>query len=381
MGGAVNRTGPEGEFVMATPQTNPLLSELEARMAAHHLRGQWQADANRPQKVGKGANGQVQIEPVPAGVPHVWKWQEVLPLLRSACEAMKESHTARRAMVFTNPALQRGTTQTMLATFQIVPPGEIAWAHRHTINALRFSIKGSEKVFTVVDGRALVMEPYDLILTPGWCWHDHHNESDQDAIWMDGLDVPLTLALNQSFFEELGEIAQDRRGEDVPSLLRPAGERGVSARPYRYPWKEALRVVQAQSREGVDPCHGRILEYVNPSTGGAVLPTINCQIQVLPPGFEGERFRHTASSIALVIEGEGKTVFDDRELEWGRNDSLVIPNWCRHRQINRSKREPAILFTMSDTPILAALGFYRSESRDSAAASPSVPAFKLSAAE
>jgi gentisate 1,2-dioxygenase len=59
----------------------------------------------------------------------------------------------------------------------------------------------------------------------------------------------------------------------------------------------------------------------------------------------------------------------------------VIPNWCRHRQINRSKREPAILFTMSDTPILAALGFYRSESRDSVAVSPSVPAIKLSAAE
>jgi gentisate 1,2-dioxygenase len=193
--------------------------------------------------------------------------------------------------------------------------------------------------------------------------------------------VPLTLALNQSFFEELGEVAQDGRGDDAPSLVRPAGARVSSTRPYRYPWKDVLRTVEAQLHEPADPCQGRMLEYVNPLTGGPVFPTINCQIQVLPPGFEGAPFRHTASSIALVIAGEGKTLFDDRELEWGQNDSLVIPNWCRHRQINRSRREPAILFTMSDAPILSALGFYRSESRDTAAASPAMPAFKLSAAE
>jgi 1-hydroxy-2-naphthoate dioxygenase len=366
---------------MAAPQPNPLLATLEARMAALNLRGQWQADPNRPQKVSKGTGGQVQTEPLPAGVPHVWKWQEVLPLLRSACEAMPESCTARRAMVFTNPGLPRGTTQTMLATFQIVPPGEIAWAHRHTINALRFSINGGAKVFTVVDGRALVMEPYDLILTPGWSWHDHHNESHDEAIWLDGLDVPFTLALNQSFFEELGEVAQNRRGEDMASLVRPAGARSQAARPYRYPWREVLRAIAAQADEPTDPCRGQLFEYVNPQTGGPVLQTINCQIQILPPGFAGAPFRHTASTIAFVIEGEGKTVFDDRELEWGVNDSFVIPNWSRHRQINRSKSERVILFAMTDTPILTAFDFYRSEGREGAAVSPTARAYKLSAAE
>ena len=124
-----------------------------------------------------------------------------------------------------------------------------------------------------------------------------------------------------------------------------------------------------------------MLEYVNPLTGGPVFPTINCQIQVLPPGFEGAPFRHSASAVALVIAGEGRTVFDDGELEWGQNDSLVIPNWCRHRQLNRSKREAAVLFVMSDAPMLAALGFYRSDARDSVAAVPAIPAIKLSAAE
>lgn len=353
-------------------------------MAAYHLRGQWQADPDRPHNVGRSATGVVQIEPAPAGVPHIWKWQEMLALLRSACDAMKESNTARRSLIFNNPALKRGTTQTLVAGFQIVPAGEIAWAHRHTINALRLAIQGGEKTFTVVDGRPLIMEPYDLILTPGWSWHDHHNESDQDAIWMDGLDVPFTLALNQSFYEELGEASQERHSLDSPytALFRSADRPDArAARPYRYPWRETLRALRVQSQEPVHPCHGRILEYVNPLTGGSALPTISCRIQVLPPGFEGKPCRRTASSIAFVIEGEGRAIFNDRELEWQRHDGFAIPNWTWHRCVNRSKQQPAILFTLDDSPILSAFGFYREETEDRAALSPFAPAVKLSAAE
>jgi 1-hydroxy-2-naphthoate dioxygenase len=369
---------------MAGTQADSLLSELEARMAAQHLRGQWQVDPNRPQNVRKGANGQVQIDPIPSGVPHVWKWPDMLPLLRSACAAMPESFTARRALTFKNPSLLRGTTQTLVAGFQIVPPGEIAWAHRHTMTALRFTVQGGDKVFTVVDGRSLVMEPYDLILTPGWSWHDHHNESGQDAIWMDGLDVPFTLALNQAFYEEPGDVAQERRSDDdaFSALVRPAGAQGeTGARPYRYAWKDTLRLLQARSGDAVDPHHGRTFEFVNPITNGAVLPTIGCQIQVLPPGFAGAPYRHTSSSIAFVIEGEGRMALGEREIPWAKHDALAIPNWTWHRQINRSQREPAILFVMTDTPILAAFGFYREETEERVTAVPALPAGKLSAAE
>jgi hypothetical protein len=56
---------------MASTQADSLLSDLEGRMTAQHLRGQWQVDPNRPQNVRQNANGQVQIDPVPAGVPHI----------------------------------------------------------------------------------------------------------------------------------------------------------------------------------------------------------------------------------------------------------------------------------------------------------------------
>ena len=355
------------------------LGDLEAKLAGNNLRGQWQVDANRPQNVRKGENGAVHIEPVASGKAHVWRWSHLLPILELACEAMPESFTARRSLILTNPGLPRGTTHTLLAGFQIVRPGEVAWAHRHTINALRFSIQGGSNVYTVVEGRRLAMDPYDLLLTPGWTWHDHHNDGAEDAIWLDGLDVPFTLALNQNFFDELGDVSQDVNELDsfTPLMVR-AGRRGphASARPFRYPWTETRRLIDAHGNDPVDPCTGRTFEFVNPQTGGGVLPTIGCQVQVLPPGFEGRIQRRTSSSTAFVIAGEGRVVLTDNELEWGKHDSFVLPNWTWYRLVNASRHESAFLFTMSDRPILDAFGLYREEGENNPLA-PSLPVTTL----
>ena len=51
------------------------LPALEAELAEHHLRGQWQGDAERALTVTKGAQGQIYAEPVGAGLPHIWRWR------------------------------------------------------------------------------------------------------------------------------------------------------------------------------------------------------------------------------------------------------------------------------------------------------------------
>ena len=156
---------------------------------------------------------------------------------------MTESHTARRSLTLKNPGLPRGTTQTMVAGYQMIGPGEISWAHRHSISALRFVIEGGDKVFTVVNGTAQAMEPYDLVLTPGWCWHDHHNQTDRPAVWLDALDVPFVLALNQDYYEELGEAAQDRSDDVRPVAddCATIGDSDPARRTMRYPWRDAAR--------------------------------------------------------------------------------------------------------------------------------------------
>lgn len=352
---------------METAHVSPKLLDFEKKISAYHLRGQWQADANRPQNARKNAAGNLYIEPTPAGVPHIWRWSDMQPFLREACEAMPESNTARRALIFTNPKLQRGTTHTMISTLQIVRAGEIAWAHRHMINALRVAIKGGPEVFTTVNGRPLAMHPYDVLLTPGWTWHDHHNQSSGDAVWLDALDVPFTLATNQQFYEDYGEVAQPLSRDDATfsPLMRGAGAASEDARPYRYAWSDMEKQIAAGAGETPDPCRGRIIDYVNPLNNGPVLPTIHVYAQVLPPGFEGEFHRETASTMSFVVRGEGRTVFADQEIDWATHDSLVTPNWTWRRFINRSKREAAVVIHLSDAPILTAFGFYRLEDQTS----------------
>ena len=69
-------------------------------------------------------------------------------------------------------------------------PREDAPVHRHTQHAFRFVVEG-EGVWTVVDGDPVAMRRGDFLLTPGWRFHGHHNQSDAPMAWLDGLDIPF----------------------------------------------------------------------------------------------------------------------------------------------------------------------------------------------
>src|SRR5207237_9973728 len=84
----------------------------------------------------------------------------------------------RRVLRLTNPELPGvSASNTFVANIQIVLPGEIARAHRHSGAALRLIIEGGGS-YTVVNGERVPMFPGDLVLTPNWTWHDHANDTD-----------------------------------------------------------------------------------------------------------------------------------------------------------------------------------------------------------
>jgi gentisate 1,2-dioxygenase len=324
------------------------LEQLDAELEAMHIRGQW-----------KLGDAQFSDGPKPAGVPQVWKWSEVHPKLLESCTAMPESLTARRSLLFYNAGLNwRGTTQTMLAGMQAVRPGETAWAHRHSMAALRFSVAGHPKLYTVVNGEPLAMETNDLVLTPSYTWHDHHNDSDIDGIWLDVLDVPFTMGLNQPFFEAYGEEAQTRRS------------RGSDFVPYLYPWQDVVSALHEFRDADRSPYDGLALEYVNPATGGPTMLTLACYVNMLRPGFEGKSLRRTSSVVYYVIEGEGATLCGDHEVRWSPHDVFCVPNWIWHRHVNRSQRDRVVLFCVSDDPILRATGLYREDPENTLRAMP-----------
>lgn len=323
--------------ILKGSNATPALEGFDAKLASVHMRGQWKSEEFLQRAIGG---------PQPAGVAALWPWSQITAMLEEAGRVMPDSLQARRSLIFQNPGLPRGTTHTINMGVQMIQPGEIAWAHRHSITALRFVIKGHQRLSTVVDGEPCAMEDYDLVLTPNWAWHDHHNDSDQFVYWLDVLDVGLVLGLNQTFYEP-------GTGSDQPRAAKPAGSRAR----LRYRWKE---VEPELLRRPISPEDGRLYDYLN-GAGGPTLPTLACQVQNLPPGFATRTRRRTSSAVYFVVRGEGATTVDGKELVWSENDCFAVPNWARHQHVNRSASQDAILFSVHDTPVIRALGFYREE--------------------
>ena len=334
--------------------TDDDLTHFHGQLAKANMRGQWQNEAVR-------STGQTGVWddrcflPKAGGQGHLWPWSDVRPFLEESCVAVPESNTSRRAIMFNNPALAKGTTNTINMGIQMIQPGETAWAHRHSIAALRFVIQGHPDLTTVVDGAVCPMEDFDLVLTPNWSWHDHHNRSDRPVYWLDVLDVPLVLGLNQTFYEDFGAKEQAPRAA------------GSSGPKLRFPWRDVQQILRNQAAQHTYQPEGSLHDYVNPhlngATGGATVPTLLCRAQWLSPGLATKTLRRTSSAVYFVLRGEGVTEVDGQELRWGKNDCFVVPNWTRHRHVNQSKSSEAVLFSVHDTPVLKALGLYREEAQ------------------
>jgi gentisate 1,2-dioxygenase len=330
--------------------------EFHERMHAVQMYGLWELAS------------QMTGRPQPKAIPYMWTHSLLEAMVRESGEVVPVGEE-RRALQLFNPGLggQWATTNTMIAAVQLLLPGEVARAHRHTPVAIRFIMEG-DGAYTAVDGERVYMAPGDLILTPSWAWHDHGNETDKPVVWMDGLDVPLVQALNAMFFQfyELPQVPLTKPNNSSVRLhghvsLNPTWLRSKrQASPLLlYSWEKTWQSLEALRDAEGDQHDGIALEYVHPQTGGPLLPTMACWIQMLRPGERLKAHRHTGSVVYYVVGGAGETIIDGCRFAWAKGDIITLPSWALHEHANPSAREAAVLFSIQDRPVLEALGLYR----------------------
>lgn len=320
------------------------LAGLDAELVAHNLEGHW--------NLGTSA---LQPEPKPFAAPCLWRWTDVRRLLWRAGEMRGiEGGASRRTVRLCTPGNKtKWTTPTIHASVQLVKPGEVAEAHRHTMGAFRFVVEG-EGGYTTVEGERLAMAPSDLILTPSWAWHDHGHDEGKPTIWIDVHDYPFTNGINGIFFEPFGRQQQ---------AVRAPGADSRSARaPYTFKGSEHLRRINDPSAAlRDDPALGAMLDYVNPVTGGAAtLPTMTCHLHRFAGGRTFDAHRETPNRIYHVVSGRGRTQAGPTVLSWEPGDIFVMPGWTMHRHLPETD---AVLFSVSDEPIFSAFGLLRREDR------------------
>ena len=302
--------------------------------------------------------------------PYLWKWETLYDGLMKASETIGIEQAERRAIRLVNPHLPiKSTSHSLQFTFSIVNPGEVARAHRHNMAAIRFVVQG-RGAYTAVSGEKFPMEEGDLILTPNWAWHDHHNESEDPIIWLDGLDGPLIQSLNVLFFEESEKPEQPITRETGESLSRMGFARPVKQDeshrrgvPYRYAWSDTYKALKTMTGSDRDRHDGTLLRYINPVTGGFTYPTMSCEIQLLKAKEKTDPHRHTSTALYHVVKGRGRTAVGEGYLEWKKGDSFVVPLWQWHAHENDSNDE-AIFFSINDRPVMESLQLYREETRN-----------------
>lgn len=345
------------------PEDSPELRALYKGFADNHLNPLWTQTANL-----------MPPSPKPEALAHIWEWDKMYKLAQRSGDLVPVGRGGeRRAIGLANPGLGGRTyiSPTLWAAIQYLGPRENAPEHRHAQNAFRFVLEG-EGVWTVVDGNPIHMSRGDLLLTPGWQFHGHHNISDEPMAWLDGLDIPFSQQMDVGFFEfgaeEVSNIETPKlsRGERLWAQpgLRPLSmiDETLSSPIGAYRWANTDRALAEQlalEDEGhnvtVSPGHAAV-RFINPTNGGDVMPTIRCQFHRLRASADSNPRQDVGSSVFQVFDGTGSVTFDGEEHQLNIGDIFVVPSWIKWAVKTTSGMD---LFHFSDAPIMEKLNFNR----------------------
>jgi gentisate 1,2-dioxygenase len=294
-----------------------------------------------------------------------WPYKALRELLLKAGELTPIEKAERRVLVLANPGHGLEKMQASAAMYlgmQLLLPGELAPAHRHTPNAIRMVVEG-EGAWTLVNGEKCPMSRGDLILTPTGLWHEHGHDGTAPVIWLDVLDLPLVYYVEASYHEEVpsqtvvpGNGAKAyARGGVVPT---PVFGRSDKAYPMlRYPWADAKAALL--SLAGDQPELDAVqVTYVNPETGQDAENILGFYALMLRPG---QTLRLPARSPAQVlhqIEGKVAVSVEDQSFTLVEADTCVVPGYTAATLTNGSATEPAFIFIADESPLHRKLGVY-----------------------
>ena len=312
-------------------------------------------------------------EPTPSSAPTIWRSCDLRPKVLAALDLVRPEDAGRRVVYLRNPKRREVSACCgwLFSGIQVMRPGEIASAHSHAASALRFIMEGA-RAFTVVQGHRITLGARDFVITPNGTWHEHGVlEDGETSMWQDGLDIPLTNALEANFYAVHPDSFQNSNLPwdaspaiwGNPGLLPVKEEWGAFYSPLmKYTWDKTYEGLQnyAAVTDG-DPFDGVIMRFVNPATGGHPMATMGAAMQMLRAGEQTKAHRHTGNVIYHVAKGSGYSVIGGVRYDWQEKDIFCVPPWLWHEHANGSEKEDAVLFQFNDFPVMEKLKFYREE--------------------
>ncbi|MBC8945159.1 MULTISPECIES: cupin domain-containing protein [Xenorhabdus] len=151
----------------------------------------WGAPALRPQNIGWDK---------PYSPLFKYQWEPTYAALQRYAHVSEGSPFDDILMHYTNPLTGGHVMPTLGASMQLLRPGFVGKAHRHTGSFIYQVAKGQG--YSVIDGQRFDWQARDIFCVPSWALHEHVNTSQtEDACLFCFNDLPVIQAL-QLYYEE-----------------------------------------------------------------------------------------------------------------------------------------------------------------------------------
>ena len=293
----------------------------------------------------------------------LWPWIQEAGKLITAKEA------ERRVLVLENPGLRGRSrvTHSLYAGLQLILPGEVAPAHRHSQSALRFIVQG-KGAYTAVDGERVTMSPGDFIITPSWTWHDHGNPSSEPMVWLDGLDIaivelarrPVPRAARRRVADDhthRRRVVRALRQHDAPGRLQAEVEDLAALLvPVRADARGAGRAREGRRSKPLLRPEVQDSPTPPPAAGRSRPSAASCSS--CRRASAGSRHRSTDSTCYSVVEGKGRVKVAGETFAFNAKDHFVVPSWAPSEL---EADDETVLFSFSDRPVQEALDLFREQ--------------------
>lgn len=279
----------------------------------------------------------------------------------------------RRVSYFVNPATGAGNgfAPGIAVSLCVLKPGERTAPIRHNSSQVNFCIRGGGQ--TMIDGKCIRFEQYDVWNTPPWAVYQHLNDTGE-------LQARLTYS-NSALLEKMKVHIVDENppsdgvpkgsAEEHDHAQNPFGtfqlsEDGAYLMPYEklinpdvvrhkplhFPWKKVKQELDKLTALGKSYVGRRLYLLYNPATlhTNGTTSSFFATLCVRPKKIVDRPHRHSAAAINYYFAGSGYSVVEGKKYSWKAGDLMLsAPGWAIHN--HASFDEDVYELTIQDSPL------------------------------
>lgn len=294
--------------------------------------------------------------------------------------ALPRPENGRRESMIVHPlatAPGLGLAPGIRVTLSVLNPGEETRPVRHNSTEVNFCIAGGG--YSVVNGKRIEFERYDVWNTPSYATYRHVNDTQTPQMRLTYSNAALLEKMNAHIVEEdppLVEAAPDEaQPNDDPRRQSPFGtfqltEDGAWMMPYEilinppavksralhWPWQQVKQHLDKLEALGKEYIGRRLYLLYNPITGrtNGTTPNFFATMTIRPPKIIDRPHRHVSAAINYYFSGSGYSVVAGQRHEWKAGDLMLsAPGWAVHN--HASYDDYVYELTVQDQPLNIAM--------------------------